>query len=108
MALAIAMALQELATNATKYGALANATGTVRIEWEVTGTEAPRLHLVWREEGGPPVETPRRRGFGTRLIERSLAQDLDGRAEIVFNPEGVVCTVDAPLVATDASAQSHS
>jgi PAS domain S-box-containing protein len=107
MALAVAMSLQELATNATKYGALANATGTVRIEWEVIGTKVPRLHLVWREEGGPPVEIPRRRGFGTRLIERSLAQDLDGRAEIAFDPAGIVCTVDAPLVARDAPAHPH-
>ncbi|MEZ0170753.1 CHASE domain-containing protein [Microvirga sp. TS319] len=98
MALAIAMALQELATNAVKYGALSNATGTVHITWKVTGNGSPRLHLVWREEGGPPVQAPRRRGFGTRLIERSLASELNGTAEITFTPTGVVCTVDAPLV----------
>jgi PAS domain S-box-containing protein len=104
MALAIAMALQELATNAVKYGALSNAAGSVHIGWTVTGPEAPRLRLVWTEEGGPPVQTPRRRGFGTRLIERSLAQDLNGQARIDFPETGVVCTVDAPLVATDDTA----
>ncbi|MXQ14241.1 PAS domain-containing sensor histidine kinase [Microvirga makkahensis] len=102
MALAIAMALQELATNAVKYGALSNTSGEVNVQWRLTGKEAPRLHLVWAETGGPPVEQPRRRGFGTRLIERSLAHDLNGRAEISFAPTGVVCTVDAPLAEVSA------
>jgi PAS domain S-box-containing protein len=106
MALAIAMALQELATNAVKYGALSNASGSVRVEWRAAGGDDPRLHLVWTEEGGPPVHAPRRRGFGTRLIERSLAQDLNGRAEIEFRVTGVVCTVDAPLVATDGPSEN--
>ena len=103
MALAIAMAVQELATNAVKYGALSNDTGSVRIEWKVTGKETPRLRLVWSEEGGPPVQEPRRRGFGTRLIERSLAHDLNGHAEIRFTSTGVVCTVDAPLATADGT-----
>jgi Signal transduction histidine kinase len=97
MALAIAMALQELATNAVKYGALSNDTGEVSVRWSVTGEDGPHLHLVWTETGGPPVTAPSRRGFGTRLIERSLAHDLNGRAKIGFTPAGVVCTVDAPL-----------
>ena len=98
MALATAMALQELATNAAKYGALSNATGQVRIAWKVTWENGERrLHLTWSESGGPAVEPPQRRGFGTRLIERSLAQDLSGRVEISFAPTGVVCTIDAPL-----------
>ncbi len=97
VALAIAMALQELATNAVKYGALSNTTGEVNVQWKLAGKDELRLHLVWTEVGGPPVEQPRRRGFGTRLIERSLAHDLNGRAEISFTPAGVVCTVDAPL-----------
>jgi PAS domain S-box-containing protein len=94
MALAIAMALQELATNAVKYGALSNATGEVCILWTAHDR---RLHLTWTENGGPPVETPTRRGFGTRLIERSLAQDLNGDVTISYRPQGVVCTVDAPI-----------
>jgi two-component sensor histidine kinase len=98
MALALAMAVQELATNAVKYGALSNATGEVRIQW-ADGND--RLHLTWTETGGPPVKAPRRRGFGTRLIERSLASDLDGEVRITFEPGGLVCTVDAPLTRSD-------
>ncbi|RDI60142.1 two-component sensor histidine kinase [Microvirga subterranea] len=100
MALALAMALQELATNAVKYGALSNGKGRIGVRWALNGAAGAgrRLHLVWEENGGPPVEKPTRRGFGTRLIERSLAQDLDGEAHIDFAPSGVVCSVDAPLV----------
>jgi two-component sensor histidine kinase len=94
MALALAMSLQELATNAAKYGALSDAGGRVRIEWR--GGDG-RLRLIWTEAGGPPVEPSTRRGFGTRLIERSLASELDGTATMAFEPAGVVCTLDAPL-----------
>ncbi len=98
MALALAMALQELATNAVKYGALSNTIGEIRISWTVDGTsDLARLRLQWREAAGPPVQAPTRRGFGTRLIERSLAQDLDGSVHIDFPPTGIICTVDAPL-----------
>ncbi|KFG67276.1 PAS domain S-box protein [Microvirga sp. BSC39] len=98
MALAVAMALQELATNAVKYGALSNEAGTIRIVWSVhPGDTGPRLHLKWEESGGPVVWPPSRRGFGSRLIERSLSQDLDGTAQIAFPSTGVVCIVDAPL-----------
>jgi two-component sensor histidine kinase len=98
MSLALAMALHELATNAVKYGALSNKTGAIEVSWTVqNGAKPPRLSLRWTEAGGPPVVSPRRRGFGSRLIERSLAQDLDGQVEIAFPPTGVVCTVDAPV-----------
>ncbi|WP_457091813.1 sensor histidine kinase [Microvirga sp. P5_D2] len=98
MALDLAMALHELATNAVKYGALSNASGTVDLTWEVdVGSTPPRLKLRWQEHGGPPVEAPSRRGFGTRLIERSLAQDLGGEARIEFARTGVICTVDTPI-----------
>ncbi|MBB3019795.1 PAS domain S-box-containing protein [Microvirga lupini] len=97
MALAIAMALQELATNAVKYGALSNERGEVRIAWSVNDAPEKRLHLTWSETSGPTVSIPQRRGFGTRLIERSLAQDLHGKATIDFAPTGIVCTVDAPI-----------
>ena len=94
-ALALALALHELATNAAKYGALSTDTGTVRLQWSVSGDPA-RFSFRWRESGGPPVVAPARRGFGSRLIERGLAQDLDGRIELVFDPAGVVCSIDAP------------
>ena len=99
MALALAMALQELATNAVKYGALSNETGQIRVAWSLDPSVKPtRLHLRWEESGGAPVEAPGRRGFGSRLIERSLAQDLDGEVRITFELSGVVCTVNAPIV----------
>jgi PAS domain S-box-containing protein len=98
MALAVAMVLQELATNAVKYGALSNDAGEVRLEWRIDpeGKE-PRLHLNWTESGGPAVTTPTRRGFGTRLIERSLAQDLEGEVLLAFQPAGLICTIQAPV-----------
>jgi PAS domain S-box-containing protein len=97
-ALALAMAFQELATNAVKYGALSNETGTVDLSWLLDHSGAiPRLFLRWEESGGPQVVPPSRRGFGSRLIERSLAQDLAGHVSITFPPTGVVCIVDAPL-----------
>ncbi|MET0743790.1 MAG: sensor histidine kinase [Microvirga sp.] len=99
MSLALAMALHELATNAVKYGALSNKAGTVAVSWNLSNGTAPaRLTLRWVESGGPPVTSPLRRGFGSRLIERSLAQDLDGEVTIAFAPQGVICTVDAPIL----------
>lgn len=98
IALALAMAFQELGTNAVKYGSLSNETGRVRIGWALTDrTDGPRLEMRWQETGGPPVEVPHRRGFGTRLIERSLAQELHGEVEIEFAAAGVVCSINAPL-----------
>jgi two-component sensor histidine kinase len=98
MALAVAMALQELATNAVKYGALSNEVGEVSIFWTVQKSgEPPHLHLRWEESGGPPITAPTRRGFGSRLIERSLALDLAGSVSMAFEPSGLVCTIDAPL-----------
>ena len=97
-AVSLALALHELATNAVKYGALSNNEGCVEVKWTVEDAGGVgQLRLVWRERGGPPVTPPRRRGFGTRLIERSLAAEFGGEVKIDFNPEGVVCTVLAPL-----------
>lgn len=98
--LAFSMALHELATNAVKYGALSNADGLVRLEWTfVEGGESQDLFLRWNEAGGPPVTPPTRTGFGSRMIERALAQEIDGRAEIDYRPNGVVFTAQAPLPA---------
>jgi PAS domain S-box-containing protein len=96
LALALAMALQELATNAVKYGALSTDAGQIRITWSVDQGEAPALHLRWEERGGPPVVPPARRGFGSRLIDR-LGDDLNGTVRTEFPATGLVCTVDAPL-----------
>jgi PAS domain S-box-containing protein len=98
-ALAIAMALHELCTNAVKYGALSNAAGIVQLTWSRVGGAQSRHRLAWREEGGPPVPPRGRRGFGSLLIERALAQDLDGDVVLDFRREGLVCSIDAPLPA---------
>jgi PAS domain S-box-containing protein len=98
IALAVAMALQELGTNAVKYGALSDETGRIVIGWTLTDrVDGPRLDMSWQETGGPPVSTPSRKGFGTRLIERSLAHELHGEVEIRFAPTGLVCWISAPL-----------
>jgi signal transduction histidine kinase/DNA-binding response OmpR family regulator len=97
-ALGLAMAFHELATNAAKYGALSRPEGRVLVDWRVVRTDGERaLELVWRETGGPPVRPPTRRGFGTRLLERGLARDLDGEVKLAFEPPGVVCRVRASL-----------
>ena len=92
MALAIAMALQELATNAAKYGALSLPAGRLSIQWT---QEADAMRLQWEETGGPLVVPPLRRGFGSRLIERSLSAELGGEAAITFAPTGVICRITA-------------
>ena len=98
--LVITLALHELCTNAAKYGALSNDTGTVSIDWSVTGGAAnARFHLSWKERGGPPVSPPQQRGFGSRLIADSIGADLKGEAELSFEPDGVTWTLDAPLTA---------
>ena len=97
-ALALAMALHELATNAAKYGALSGRIGRVRVDWaKAWNGEEARFRLCWRESDGPPVTPPRRKGFGSRLIERGLSLELGGDAAIEFLPSGLVYTIDAPL-----------
>jgi two-component system CheB/CheR fusion protein len=96
-ALALAMALQELATNASKYGALSNDTGHVRISWALRGTDPPVLSLRWQESGGPPVTAPSHEGFGSRLIKRGLPEELGGAVDVSHAPDGVICTIDFPL-----------
>lgn len=98
MALSLSMALHELCTNATKYGALSVPDGRVSIFWTVEKIDAGRcLRLEWREEGGPPVATPSRKGFGSRLIERQLARELRGEVTLTFAPKGVTCSIVAPV-----------
>lgn len=97
-AVSLALALHELATNAVKYGALSVPAGRVLIRWSVEPDSAgDRLAFSWREQGGPPVVVPTRRGFGSRMIERGLAAEFGGKVVIAFDPDGVCCTIDAPL-----------
>lgn len=97
-AVSLALTLHELATNAAKYGALSNEAGQVTIDWFVADTNGhANFTLTWREQNGPPVAPPTRRGFGSRLIERGLAGEVDGKAMVDFAPDGVRWTVSAPL-----------
>ncbi|WP_082765692.1 MULTISPECIES: sensor histidine kinase [unclassified Phenylobacterium] len=97
-AIAIALALHELATNAVKYGALSASGGRVEFEWSLSkGRAARELTATWREIDGPRVNPPTRTGFGTRLIERGLAADLNGEVRIDYPIDGVVCTIRARL-----------
>lgn len=98
LTLAFTMALHELATNAIKYGALSNEAGRVIVDWEVVdAAPSPELRLRWEEVGGPPVVTPSRTGFGTRLIERALAWEMGGTARTEYHPRGISFTLEAPM-----------
>jgi PAS domain S-box-containing protein len=99
-ALSLTLILHELATNATKYGALSRPAGRVTVAWSLAGvgTDA-EFRLVWSEQGGPPVTPPTRKGFGSRLIERGLS---GGTVELRYPPEGVVCTLTTPLAGVKA------
>jgi len=95
-ALTLAMAFHELTTNAAKYGALSVPAGNIEIAWRTQGAPA-RLRIDWREHGGPPVSPPQRRGFGTRMIEGSVAAELHGTATLAYEPSGLACLIDIPL-----------
>src|SRR4029077_210838 len=101
--LPLAMVLNELCTNAVKYGALSNSNGHVEITSIVD--EAQNLfRLKWAERGGPTVAMPTRRSFGSRLIEHSFVRQLQGEAQLAFEPSGVVCVLDIPLAALKSPA----
>jgi two-component sensor histidine kinase len=95
-ALALSMALHELATNAVKYGALSNDTGRVAIHWRRAGQGA--VAIEWRESGGPRIDAPPpRQGFGSRLLKTGLAIEMGAAAELHYAPDGLVCRIVAPV-----------
>ena len=96
-ALALAVAIHELATNATKYGALSG-TGSVAVAWSdrpIGGVET--FSFSWTESGGPAVSEPEKKGFGSRLIERMLPNDFGGEVRTFYRPSGLVCELTSPL-----------
>jgi two-component sensor histidine kinase len=96
--LALGLAIHELATNATKYGSLSTPDGKVNVMWAVTPTLNPPMLIVeWMESGGPRVTPPAHQGFGTKLIQRGLAQQLGGEIKLDFRQEGIRCVVTFPL-----------
>jgi two-component sensor histidine kinase len=98
--LPLTMSLNELCTNAVKYGALSNPAGRIEIASEVD-EKTRRFKLTWTEKDGPAVPPPTRRGFGTRLIAR-LADQLSGHAQLKYEPAGLVYELDVPLEALSA------
>jgi PAS domain S-box-containing protein len=101
----VALALHELVTNSAKYGALSTLTGRLSVSWEL---QSGLLLIVWGETGGPAVEIPASRGFGTRSVIASIESQLGGKAEFDWRPEGLVCRLSVPLsprqVASDPAA----
>lgn len=95
--LSLAIALNELATNAVKYGAFSNDVGKIDIDWEVVKeATGNRLVLRWLERDGPLVTTPTRKGFGSWVIERGLAHELGGKVSLDYLRHGLACTIDIP------------
>jgi two-component sensor histidine kinase len=90
----LALALHELVTNSAKYGALSTLAGRLKITWEM---RSDALQLTWEERGGPPVEKPVSRGFGTRSVIASIETQLGGRAEFDWLNEGLTCRLFVPL-----------
>jgi two-component sensor histidine kinase len=95
-ALALGMALHELATNAAKYGGLSNLTGAVHVQWAILPDDKS-LNFRWEERGGPLVAAPQHRGFGLRLIEHGMEREISGPVTLDFRPEGLVCQWDMKL-----------
>lgn len=98
VALGLGMAAHELTTNAAKCGALSLLSGVIVVDWITEETQAgPNLILTWTERGGPPVKTPSRRGFGSKLLERALARQLSGKVDIDFRPDGLQVVIRCTL-----------
>jgi PAS domain S-box-containing protein len=104
-ALALAMVFHELITNAAKYGALSVPEGRLQLTWYVGKDEHTGHHcleLNWLEREGPTVEVPQAKGFGSRLIDRSITRELKGRVVTTFMPAGLECHLSIPLLCLQA------
>lgn len=104
-ALHLGLVLHELGTNARKYGALSVPTGRLSIRWTIRSMIGPRLLLQWQERGGPPVEAPARRGFGSVVISESLTAH-GGEVSIEYPVAGVTCEIGLPLSEVTGSAMN--
>lgn len=94
---ALSMAVHELATNAAKYGALSNDHGTVHVTWTLDRANRFHFRLKWQEAGGPEVKPPTREGFGTKMLTRILAQEINGEISLEYNANGLVCSMEGWL-----------
>jgi PAS domain S-box-containing protein len=106
-ALTLALVLHEMATNATRHGALSNGRGgQVDVDWGMVPTSnGDQMRLRWRESGGPRVAPPTRRGFGSRLLEDALAQEVHGEVSLDYAPAGMVCTITMPVSGAQGASQ---
>jgi two-component sensor histidine kinase len=95
----VGLVVHELTTNAVKYGALSVPQGHVDLGWSIAthADGSSMLHASWRERNGPPVSEPTRRGFGSKLLQRSIEGELNGRVTLRFAPSGVTCDIEIPL-----------
>ena len=96
-ALALSLAIHELATNALKYGALTVSSGHVSVTWSTEDHETSKFVFIWQELGGPPASKPARLGFGSRLISRVLQEDFRGSVEVTYKSTGLICRLTAPV-----------
>ena len=95
---ALAMVLQELVTNASKYGALSIPGGQVSVRWQCRRSDAGEgLMIVWSETGGPPVSVPTEYGYGTSLIRELVPHELGGTVDLAFSSAGLSCTIELPI-----------
>jgi two-component sensor histidine kinase/DNA-binding response OmpR family regulator len=91
----LALALHELATNAAKYGALSQTSGTLELRWRI---EPDAIVINWQEAGGPPTHVPAKTGFGTRIITSSIERQLEGKTTFDWRPEGLFCSLTVPYL----------
>jgi PAS domain S-box-containing protein len=98
----LALALHELFTNSAKYGALSSQSGHLSVSWQ---SESGELRLTWQEQGGPPVQEPASRGFGTRSVIASIESQLGGKADFDWRPEGLLCVLSVPLAPGTATSE---
>jgi two-component system, chemotaxis family, CheB/CheR fusion protein len=95
----MSLAIHELATNSVKYGALSQPAARLRVTWWLTDPPGPRLHFEWAEQGvRMTTGAGHKAGFGSELLSRLIATELRGSGEMLFLPEGVLCSIQIPLI----------
>ncbi|WP_435170367.1 HWE histidine kinase domain-containing protein [Falsirhodobacter sp. 1013] len=93
---ALTLALFELATNSAKYGALSSEQGLISVDWSLTDAQPATFTFCWKEQGGPPVVSPQRRGFGSFLVQQLLAAEFGGEVRVEYPKDGVICHLTCP------------
>jgi PAS domain S-box-containing protein len=107
-AASVALAIHELATNAMKYGALSTPEGQVSLRWKAKPKDkAAHVEIVWKESGGPPVRSPSREGFGSRVIRYATSRERDGSVVLAYEPSGVMCTIGFTTANDTPAATTH-